>query len=507
MQFDQLFAIQNIISILPEIILISCLLVILVLDLAVKNSSWLSGISLIGLLSASIVLCLQWRNVSTISIFLGSLEIDSFSITFRLIITLCSALCILISTEYIQRSGMALAEFLTFLLAATIGGMFLCSANDLVTIFVTLECLSFSSYLLAGYAKKDIRSNEAAMKYLLIGGASSSILLYGFSWLYGLSGGKLKLVELLEGITSYESFSLGIWIAFTCVIVGIGFKISAVPFHQWTPDVYEGSPTPVVAFLSVGSKAAGLAIATRIFSTVFSFIEPEWHPTFELLSLLSMIFGNLIAANQTSIKRMLAYSSISQVGYIIIGLVAGHPDGYASMTTYMLTYTFMNLGAFACVIVFGLRSGTDQIRDYAGLYFKDPWLAFSLTVCLLSLAGIPPFAGFFGKVYLFWSGWNKGLYFLVYIGLLTSVISMYYYLRVIKIMTTRDGKDMSVYVQEYIVSSGSLDPSSEGILIPSSIELGLTLCVIASIVLGFFMNPIINIIQQSILSSNTLLIL
>jgi len=218
-----------------------------------------------------------------------------------------------------------------------------------------------------------------------------------------------------------------------------------------------------------------------------------------------MIFGNLIAANQTSIKRMLAYSSISQVGYIIIGFIAGNPDGYTSMSTYMLTYTFMNLGAFACVIIFGLRSGTDQIRDYAGLYFKDPWLAFSLTVCLLSLAGIPPFAGFFAKVYLFWSGWNKDLYLLVYTGLLTSVISMYYYLRIIKIMVTRDGKDISAYVQEYNTVS-SLQPSSESLVIPSSIELGITICVIASIALGFFMNPIINIIQETVLSSSALFI-
>ena len=239
MQFDQLFSLQNIISILPEIILISSLLIILIVDLTVKNSSLLSGISLISLLSASIILCFQWESVSVVT-FLGSLQIDSFSITFRLILTLSSALCILISTEYIERAGMTLGEFLSFLLTATIGGMFLCSANDLVTIFVALECLSLSSYLLAGYAKRDVRSNEAAMKYLLIGGASSSILLYGFSWLYGLSGGKIILNELLEGLTNNSSFPLGIWIAFTCIIVGIGFKISAVPFHQWTPDVYEG---------------------------------------------------------------------------------------------------------------------------------------------------------------------------------------------------------------------------------------------------------------------------
>jgi NADH:ubiquinone oxidoreductase subunit 2 (subunit N) len=215
-----------------------------------------------------------------------------------------------------------------------------------------------------------------------------------------------------------------------------------------------------------------------------------------------MVIGNLIAANQTSIKRMLAYSSISQVGYILIGLVSGSPDGYASMTTYLLTYTFMNLGAFACVIVFGLRTGTDQIRDYSGLYFKDPWLAFSLTVCLLSLAGIPPFGGFFAKVYLFWCGWRQDLYLLVYAGLLTSVISMYYYLRVIKIMITRDGKDMSIYVQKYAPSVSS----SENLLMPSSIEFGLTLCVIASILIGLVMNPIINILEQSIILTNNFVI-
>ncbi len=218
-----------------------------------------------------------------------------------------------------------------------------------------------------------------------------------------------------------------------------------------------------------------------------------------------MIIGNLIAANQTSIKRMLAYSSISQIGYILIGLVSGSPDGYASMTTYLLTYTFMNLGAFACVIVFGLRTGTDQIRDYSGLYFKDPWLAFSLTVCLLSLAGIPPFGGFFAKVYLFWCGWRQDLYLLVYAGLLTSVISMYYYLRVIKIMTTRDGKDMSIYVQKYAASVSSLS-TSENFLMPSSIEFGLTLCVIASILIGLVMNPIINILEQSIILTNNFVI-
>ena len=239
MQFDELFVIQNIVSILPELIILISLLIVLVLDLIVINSLILSTISLIGLITSSLVLCFQWNHLFMIT-FLGSIQIDSFSIIFRFLIALSSALSILMSIEYIQRSGMALAEFLTFLLSGTIGAMFLCSANDLITIFVALETLSLSSYLLAGYAKKDIRSNEAAMKYLLIGGASSCILAYGFSWIYGLSGGRLQLLEIAQAINSTESISVGIWIAFTCVMVGIGFKISAVPFHQWTPDVYEG---------------------------------------------------------------------------------------------------------------------------------------------------------------------------------------------------------------------------------------------------------------------------
>lgn len=253
----------------------------------------------------------------------------------------------------------------------------------------------------------------------------------------------------------------------------------------------------------MASKAAGLAIAVRIFSTVFYCIQSEWQLLVQIFALFSMILGNLIAANQTSIKRLLAYSSISQIGYIMIGLIVGQSNGYASMTAYMLTYTFMNLGAFACIILFGLRTGTDQIRDYSGLYFRDPWLSFSLAVCLLSLAGIPPFAGFFGKIYLFWAGWNQGLYFLVYTGLATSVISMYYYLRIIKLMLTKGGKDMSTYVKEYKMTY--VQSRQSFIFKPSSLELGLIMCVVPSITLGLVMNPIVNIVQQTILESNVLL--
>nr|YP_010386081.1 NADH dehydrogenase subunit 2 [Cosmarium blyttii]UPO65151.1 NADH dehydrogenase subunit 2 [Cosmarium blyttii] len=499
METNQIFSFDSIISILPECVLIVCLLTILMIDVINKKSVWLSNIALLGFLTSTLILLFQLKtNEFGFTTFLGSFQVDGFTLAFRCLLSLSSALCIPLSTEYIRRSGMTTAEFLILLITATVGGMFLCGANDLVTIFVSLECLSLSSYLLAGQAKKDIRSNEASLKYLLMGGASSSILVYGFSWLYGLSGGELQLSKIVNGITSKEiSLSSGLWVAFVCILVGIGFKISAVPFHQWTPDVYEGSPTPVVAFLSVGSKAAGLALATRLFSIVFPAIEDQWHTVVEILAFLSMVVGNLIAATQTSMKRMLAYSSISQAGYLLIAILVGDSDGYASMITYLIIYAFMNLGAFACIVIFGLRTGTDQIRDYTGLYLKDPWLAFALSICLLSLAGMPPLAGFFGKLYLFWCGWKSGLYLLVYTGLITSVISLYYYLRVVKAMMTKEVKEMSTYVREYVTPSMSIFSSS-------SIELGVTLCVIASSILGFFMNPIIDVTKESLVLNNLL---
>jgi NAD(P)H-quinone oxidoreductase subunit 2 len=232
---------------------------------------------------------------------------------------------------------------------------------------------------------------------------------------------------------------------------------------------------------------------------VFPSIQNEWHEIVQVLAILSMVFGNLIAATQTSMKRMLAYSSISQAGYLMIAIISGTSDGYASMIIYLITYIFMNLGAFACVIIFGLRTGTDQIRDYTGLYLKDPWLTFCLTICLLSLAGMPPLAGFFGKLYLFWSGWQSGLYLMVFTGLLTSVISLYYYLRVVKAMMTKEAKEMSTYVRDYIVPSTSL-------MSRSSIEMGVTLCVLASTILGFVINPIIGVAQQSLSVTTSVII-
>nr|YP_010832964.1 NADH dehydrogenase subunit 2 [Astragalus arpilobus]WFG53010.1 NADH dehydrogenase subunit 2 [Astragalus arpilobus] len=480
--------------IFPEFILIFGLILLLMIDLTSdqKDISWFYFISSTSLVMSITALLFRWREEPMIS-FSGNFQTNNFNEIFQFLILLSSTLCIPLSVEYIECTEMAITEFLLFILTATLGGLFLCSANDLITIFVALECFSLCSYLLSGYTKKDVRSNEATMKYLLMGGASSSILVYGFSWLYGLSGGEIELQEIVNGLINTQMYnSPGISIALIFITVGIGFKLSLAPSHQWTPDVYEGSPTPVVAFLSVTSKVAALASATRILDIPFYFSSNEWHLLLEILAILSMILGNLIAITQTSMKRMLAYSSIGQIGYVIIGIIVGDSNGgYASMITYMLFYIAMNLGTFACIVLFGLRTGTDNIRDYAGLYTKDPFLALSLALCLLSLAGLPPLAGFFGKLYLFWCGWQAGLYFLVLIGLLTSVVSIYYYLKIIKLLMTGRNQEITPYVRNYRRSPLSLRSNN-------SIELSMIICVIASTIPGISMNPIIEIAQDTL---------
>nr|YP_010168210.1 NADH-plastoquinone oxidoreductase subunit 2 [Calostemma purpureum]YP_010724053.1 NADH dehydrogenase subunit B [Isophysis tasmanica]YP_010724069.1 NADH dehydrogenase subunit B [Isophysis tasmanica]QRZ01474.1 NADH-plastoquinone oxidoreductase subunit 2 [Calostemma purpureum]WDW31180.1 NADH dehydrogenase subunit B [Isophysis tasmanica]WDW31196.1 NADH dehydrogenase subunit B [Isophysis tasmanica] len=478
--------------IFPECILIFGLILLLMIDSTSdqKDRPWFYFISSTSLVMSITALLFRWKEEPIIS-FSGNFQTNNFNEIFQFLILLCSTLCIPLSVEYIECTEMAITEFLLFVLTATLGGMFLCGANDLITIFVAPECFSLCSYLLSGYTKRDVRSNEATTKYLLMGGASSSILVHGFSWLYGSSGGEIELQEIVNGLINTQMYnSPGISIALISITVGIGFKLSPAPFHQWTPDVYEGSPTPVVAFLSVTSKVAASASATRIFDIPFYFSSNEWHLLLEILAILSMILGNLIAITQTSMKRMLAYSSIGQIGYVIIGIIVGDSnDGYASMITYMLFYISMNLGTFARIVSFGLRTGTDNIRDYAGLYTKDPFLALSLALCLLSLGGLPPLAGFFGKLHLFWCGWQAGLYFLVSIGLLTSVVSIYYYLKIIKLLMTGRNQEITPHVRNYRRS-----PLRSN----NSIEWSMTVCVIASTIPGISMNPILAIAQDTL---------
>lgn len=483
-------------AILPEGIVVVTILLVLIGDLIAGKSSarWLPYLAIAGLLASVAALWLKWDATESLA-FLQGFNGDNLSIAFRGIVALSAAVTILMSVRYVEQSGTSLAEFIAILLAATLGGMFLSGANDLVMIFVSLETLSISSYLLTGYTKRDPRSNEAALKYLLIGAASSAIFLYGVSLLYGLSGGQTNLDGIATALaTSDSGESLGLAIALVFAIAGISFKISAVPFHQWTPDVYEGSPTPVVAFLSVGSKAAGFALAIRLLVTAFGAVSEEWHFIFTALAILSMILGNVVALAQTSMKRMLAYSSIGQAGFVMIGFIAGTDAGYSSMIFYLLIYLFMNLGAFTCVILFSLQTGTDQISDYSGLYQKDPLLTLGLSLCLLSLGGIPPLAGFFGKIYLFWAGWQAGLYGLVLLGLVTSVVSIYYYIRVVKMMVVKEPQEMSETVQNYPEVRWSLPGMRP-------LQVGIVLSLVATTLAGILSNPLFTFANNAVTRS------
>nr|YP_010117312.1 NADH-plastoquinone oxidoreductase subunit 2 [Microsorum cuspidatum]QPM99579.1 NADH-plastoquinone oxidoreductase subunit 2 [Microsorum cuspidatum] len=486
------FPIGNL-STLPERILILSLITVIVIDLSNKgkNTTSLYQISLISMLIGVVALLCQWG----IQFFLISFEnsrISNFSYIFRFLLLTCSILSVLLSIDYIRCSKMASAEFLFFILTAGSGGMVLCWANDLATLYVALELSSLSSCFLSGHTKRDIRSNEATTKFILMGGASSSLLLYGFSLLYGISGGQLQLDKIASELPFSQYFTV-IYIAIAFITVGMAFKLSLVPFHQWTPDVYEGSPIPVVAFFSVTSKVAAPALFTRLFGLTFPYLSNEWHIVVGLLATSSMILGNLIAITQISMKRMLAYPSISQIGYILIGVLAADPEnGYASMITYTFIYILMNLGTFARITSFGLRTGTDNIRDYAGLYMKDPVLTFSPVLRSPSLGGIPPPSGFFGKLYLFWHGWKAGSYPSVLVALVTSVISIYYYLKIIKLMFT--GKNGSSDAPTTSIQNSLVSPS----ISKSSIEIAMIIRALASILSGILIDPIIGITRNTL---------
>lgn len=494
----------NAASIAPEAAVLVALLICLLVDLAGEKaaSRWVPPICYAGLGSSLVLLALQWNGPLEPS-FLGAFLADNLAIAMRAVVAASTLISLLLSWRYVERSGTPVGEYAAILLAATLGGMVLCGATDLISIFISLETLSVSSYLLSGYMKRDARSSEAALKYLLVGSAAAAVFLYGASLLYGLSGGATSLDAISIALRTSDTPITALALVF--VLATVAFKIAAVPFHQWTPDVYEGSPTPVVAFLSVGSKAAGFALALRILVGCFESFDAQWKFLFTVLAVLSMVLGNVVALAQTSMKRMLAYSSIGQAGFVMIGLVCGTEDGFSAMVLYIAAYLFMNLGAFACIILFSLRTGSDRIADYAGLYQKDPLITLGLSLCLLSLGGIPPMLGFFGKIYLFFAGWADHQYLLVVVGLVTSVVSIYYYISVIKMMVVKEPQEASDVVKSYPAISWNLAGMQP-------LRAALVGCVVVTAVGGILSSPLFNwasstvagtpILQQAIASAS-----
>jgi NADH-quinone oxidoreductase subunit N len=429
--------VSQILGLLPQLVLLLAGLLVLALDLiwGEEKKGRLPYVALLGLAGTLVATVALWYRQEPL--LEGVFAVDPFALFFQLVAVLATSLVILTSLGYFEGRTPYKGEFYSLLLFAALAITLMAAATDLVMVYISIETLSVTSYVLTGFLRQDRKSNEAAVKYLLYGAAASAAMLYGMSFLYGATG-STNLAQIAVALSGDGMGSLS-WLvvsAAVLLLVGFGFKVSAVPFHQWAPDVYEGAPTPFTAFLSVGSKAAGFAVLLRVFLTALPSLSVDWVALVAALSIVTMTLGNLVAIFQENIKRMLAYSSIAQAGYILIGLVCweavGEPGAISGVLFYLLAYLFTNMGAFTVVIAVERATGSNDISDYAGLMHRSPWLAVALGIFFLSLVGIPPTGGFLGKLLIFSAAIRLQYYALAIIGVINGVISLYYYYGVLR---------------------------------------------------------------------------
>jgi NADH-quinone oxidoreductase subunit N len=385
---------------------------------------------------------------------------DNFALFFEMLFAILGILTVAVSHSYLKRRGMAEAEFHVLIMAAVIGMMVLASATSLVTVFLGLELLSIALYIACGFARSESRSQEAAAKYLLVGGFASAFVLYGMALIYG-GAGTTVIPDIANALASSQSSNPLILLGIALMGVGFAFKVSAAPFHMWTPDVYQGAPIPVTAFMSVGTKAAAFAMIVRVFAGGLPHLSPEWQALLAFVAATSMIVGNLMAIAQSSLKRLLAYSGVAQAGYILIGVIAGGQAGLGAVLYYLFIYMFMNFGAFAVItLLAGADGDRDRFSDLEGLSRRNPLMAVLLTIFMFSLAGFPPSAGFFGKLFLFTAGVGAGYTWLVVLAVLMSVVSVFYYVRVLIPVWSTSGRtdhvDASISSTLAIALSGVL---------------------------------------------------
>ena len=496
----------NLWLILPELIICVVGVVVMLVDAFSKPTQrWVTGgISLAGLAAAAVGsawLCLSWRGPT--EAFNGMIVLDELRLGFTMVFLVVSALTILISIVWVENERLPAGEFHSLLMFATAGMMFMASAGDLVMVFLGLEILSIATYVMCGFRRTDIRSNESSMKYFILGSFSSAFLLYGIALTYGATAtgalpGTTNIAEIARRLPEAQ-YPMLLFAGAAMMLVGFGFKIATAPFHVWTPDVYEGAPTPVTAFMAAGPKAAGFASFVRVFVFAFPFvaaagtsvgaqIHSAWLNALVIIAILTMTVGNVVAIAQNNVKRMLAYSSIAHAGYALVGFIAAGaaPDveqrnaAIAAVIFYLLTYAVMNLGAFAVVQLIA-RAGDrrTEVEDYSGIGFQSPWLAFALSLFLLSLLGMPLTAGFIGKVMVFRAALDQHYYLLVVIGVLNTAISAYYYLRLIIVMFFRERTTAWSAPQ-----------------IPASIGLALVITILGVLYLGLFPGRVINALQM-----------
>ncbi len=471
---------QSLIPLYPEIIVLITALMILVLDFFFEKNSkaFLGWFGLAGVVLAAAA---SYQLMGYNGIFYGgTFHLDAFSTFFKFVFYVACGLGILVSINYLKIEDIHRGEYYALMLFATSGMMLMASAGDLITLYLGLELMALSIYILAGFMRSDNRSNEAAIKYLLLGSFSSGIMLYGMSLLYGVTG-TTNLTGILTFLQQSDLTNPVIFLAMIMLVVSFGFKVAAVPFHMWVPDVYEGAPTSVTAFMSAGPKVAGFAVLLRVFLYSLSPLHVHSTAILSALAVLTMAVGNIMALSQTNIKRMRAYSSIAHAGYALVGLAAGGPDGAASVMLYVCIYALMNMGAFGVVIM--LRKAGErgeEIADYAGLGKTNKTAAFLMLIFMFSLTGIPPLAGFMGKFYIFKSAVQAGLVWLAVAGVLFSSISAYFYLRVIMIMYMNEPK-------------GSIELTTS-----PSLALALAISVTAIIVIGIYPSDLLNFARASI---------
>lgn len=468
--------------IMPSLVIVSTMLIVLIFDLFDAISKKVLGyITIAGAGIALVESIRMLQNKSFGTQFEGMFEVDAYSLFFNIIFLVSTILVVLISLSYLGRDDKKQGPYYLLILLATLGMMLMAAGNELIIVFLGLELMSLSLYVLAGYFRDNPASSEAGMKYLLLGAFASAFFLYGIALIYGATGTTSipEIAQYLTDLTAESESALPgpfLFAGVFLLIVGFGFKVAIVPFHQWAPDVYEGAPTTIAAFISAGPKAAGFAAFVRIFMEALPNIDTEWNTVLIILAILTMTVGNVIAIAQTNIKRMLAYSSIAHAGYVLIGLAAANSEGTSSAIMYLLIYCVMNIGAFGAVILARTADGESlMISDYAGLGFKKPLIGMLMSLMLLSLAGFPPFAGFVGKFYIFKSAVAAGHIPLVIVGAINTAISAFYYLRVIVTMYMREPED-ELEFNPY----------------PSTLVIGLVLAAIGVVLLGILPSLIVD---------------
>jgi proton-translocating NADH-quinone oxidoreductase chain N len=477
---------ESLISLSPQLLLLVWALLVLGLDLVVKKAKdGLAYLALAGFvppLVAAIYLLLQGTNQS---LFSNMVRVDAFSLYFAIIACLAAGLVVLASMEYMKARTRYRGEFYGLLLLAALAMTLMASSTNLIMIYLSIEFMSLTSYVLVGYFRDDAKSSEGGLKYFLFGAVTSALMLYGMSLMYGATG-TTDLAEISSALTGMQATMPPMrWLilpAILLMLAGFSFKMALVPFHQWSPDAYQGAPTPVATLLSVGPKAMGFSVLLRVLITAVPQFEFDWVAILMGISLVTMTLGNFTAIRQTNIKRMLAYSSIAQAGYILVGIVSIVPFtvGIHGVLLYLMAYLFTNAGVFIAVIAFSHVTNSDEISDYAGLVRRAPALAAVMVIFFMSLAGLPPTAGFVGKLFVFGAAVQAGYYYLAIIGVLNSVISVVYYFNVVR--------------QMFFLAP----PSEERLSLPRFPLAAVIICVVLVMLIGLYPQPLIDLVGRSV---------